>query len=265
MSYLEKEFKTIKVEIIEDGIAQITLNRPKAFNAVNTLLMQENCEILAGIQDDPTVRVFIVTGDDNAFAAGADLKEVSGYSAFQANLFDDLVHRSIFALEDNPKPSIAAVKGLCLGGGLEMALACDMRVISETATLGLPEISIGIYPGGGATQRLPRQLPLGLAKELILTGDFFDGKKAGEYGLANYVVPADEVMEKAMKLAKKIAKKPPLAVRSAKLALNMSMNTDIKTGSYIEQLGWSMLFSSEDQKEGMGAFVEKRKAIFQGK
>ncbi|MDO4540076.1 MAG: enoyl-CoA hydratase-related protein [Syntrophomonadaceae bacterium] len=267
MSFLEKEFKTMKAEMLPDveGVCLVTLNRPKAFNAINDRLLDECLEILTGIQEDPNIKVFIVTGDDNAFAAGADLKQVYAFNGFQARDYDDKVHRTLFALEDNHKPSIAAVRGLALGGGMELTLGCDMRVVSETATMGLPEINIGIFPGGGATQRLPRQVSLGLAKELVYMGDFFDGKKAGEYGLANYVVPAEEVMPLAIKLAKKITRKPPLAIREAKNALNMSMNTDIKTGCRMEQLGWSLCFSSEDQKEGMGAFVEKRKAEFKGK
>lgn len=267
MSFLEKEYKTVKVEMLPDveGVCQVTLNRPKAFNAINATLLDECYEILMGINDDPNIKVFIVTGDDNAFAAGADLKQVFAFNSFEARDFDDKVHRTIFAVEDNHKPSIAAMRGLALGGGMELALSCDLRVVSETSTCGLPEINLGIFPGGGATQRLPRQVSLGLAKELVYTGDFFDGKKAGEYGLVNYVVPAEEVMPMAIKLAKKISRKPPLAIREAKNALNMSMNTDIKTGSRIEQLGWSMCFASEDQKEGMGAFVEKRRAEFKGK
>jgi enoyl-CoA hydratase len=207
----------------------------------------------------------IYTGNENCFAAGADLKAVSSYNAFQARNFLDKVHRGVFAVEDNHKPAIAAVNGLALGGGLEIALACDIRIIADNATLGLPEINLGIFPGGGATQRMPRQTPLGFAKQYVFTGDFFDAATADKIGIANMVVPAAEVMDTAKKMAKKLARKSPLALREAKQSLNNSMNMDIKSGCRFEQIGWSLLFSGEDQKEGMTAFLENRRADFKGK
>jgi enoyl-CoA hydratase len=249
----------------EEGVAILQMNRPKAMNAVNAQLLEETYVALDELEKDPEVKAIIVTGGEKVFAAGADIKAVMGYTAFEARNFIDLVHRTIFKLEDNWKPTIAAVCGFALGGGTELALACDIRVAAENATFGLPEINLGIYPGGGGTQRLPRIVGLGYAKELIFTGDFFDAKKAKEMGMVNYVVPADQVMETAMKLAKKLAKKPPLAMKLAKSAVNNSMNTDIKTGCRLEQEGWAMLFASEDQKECMGAFAEGRKATIKGK
>lgn len=263
-AYKGKEYKTILLHV-EDGIGYLQFNRPKAFNAVNITLLDEAYEALCFYSEDPDVKVIVIYGNEQAFAAGADLKAVNGYNAFEARDFLDKVHRTVFAIEDNHKPVITAVRGLALGGGLELVLASDIRIIAENATLGLPEINLGIFPGAGGTQRFPRSSSIAIAKQYILTGDFFDAQTAYRIGLANEVVAAEEVMEKAKKFARKIAKKGPLALREAKHSINMSMNLDIKAGSRYEQLGWSMLFSSEDQKEGMAAFLESRKAEFKGK
>lgn len=250
---------------VEDGIGYLQFNRPKAFNAVNYKLLLEATEALNFYSEDPEVKAIIVCGNENAFAAGADLKAVVGYTAFEARDFLDKVHLCMFAIEDNHKPTVAAVRGLALGGGLETVMACDIHILADNCTLGLPEINLGIFPGAGGTQRMPRITSMNIAKQYILTGDFFDAATAYRIGLANMVVPAEEVMGAALKMAKKLAKKSPLAIREAKNAVNNSMNTDIKAGCRAEQLAWSMLFSSEDQKEGMKAFLESRKAEFKGK
>ncbi len=265
MSYRDKEYKTMLLSFEDPGIAIIQFNRPKAFNAVNNDFLDDIYEISIGCQEDPEVRCMIYTGNEQAFAAGADLKAVAKYNAFEARNFLDKVHRAIFAVEDNHKPSISAINGLALGGGLEIVLSSDIRVAADNATFGLPEINLGIYPGGGATQRMPRNTSICLAKQYVFLGEFFDAATAEKIGLINYVVPAAEVMDTARKIAKKLCRKSPLALREAKQAINMSMNTDIKSGCRLEQLGWSMLFSGEDQKEGMNAFLENRKANFTGK
>lgn len=265
MSYREREFETVLVSFEDPNIGIIQMNRPKAFNAVNMQLLEDSYDALKGMHEDPEVHVIIVCGNENAFAAGADLRAVAGYNSFEARNFLDMVHKTIFMMEDNHKPIIAAVNGLALGGGLEMVMASDIRVVADNATLGLPEINLGIFPGAGGTQRFPRNSSICLAKQYIYTGDFFDAATAEKMGLVNMVVPADEVMDTAKKFARRISRKSPLAIREAKNAVNMSMNTDIKTGSRMEQLAWSMLFSSEDQKEGMNAFLENRKAEFKGK
>lgn len=265
MSYREKEYKTILVSFEDPGIGIIQLNRPKAFNAVNMQLLEEAFEVLEAMHHDTEVRVIIITGNENAFAAGADLRAVAGYNAFEARDFLDMVHKTVFMIEDNHKPVVAAVNGLALGGGLEMVMACDIRIVADNATLGLPEINLGIFPGAGGTQRFPRSSSICLAKQYIYTGDFFDAATAEKIGLVNMVVPAAEVMDTAKKFAKKMCRKSPLALREAKNAVNASMNLDIKSGSRLEQIAWSMLFSSEDQKEGMNAFLENRKAEFKGK
>lgn len=263
-NYRGIEYETI-LAWVEDGIGYLQFNRPKAFNAVNYKLLLEATEALNFFSDDPEVKAIIICGNENAFAAGADLKAVAGYTAFEARNFLDKVHQCMFAIEDNHKPTIAAVRGLALGGGLETVMACDIHIIAENATLGLPEINLGIFPGAGGTQRFPRITSMNIAKQYILTGDFFDAQTALRIGLANMVVPAEEVMEAAKKMARKLSRKGPLALREAKNAVNMSMNYDIKAGCRAEQVAWSMLFASEDQKEGMNAFLESRKAEFKGK
>jgi len=250
---------------VDNGIGYLQFNRPKAFNAVNYKLLLEATEALNFYSDDPEVKAIIICGNENAFAAGADLKAVVGYNAFEARDFLDKVHLCMFAIEDNHKPTVAAVRGLALGGGLETVMACDIHILADNCTLGLPEINLGIFPGAGGTQRMPRITSMNIAKQYILTGDFFDAAEAYRIGLANMVVPAEEVMGAALKMAKKLARKGPLSMREAKNAINTSMNTDIKAGCRAEQLAWSMLFSSEDQKEGMNAFLESRKAEFKGK
>lgn len=262
--YRGVSYETINASV-ENGIGYLQFNRPKAFNAVNVKLLDESAEVLFAFNEDPDVKVIIIYGNENAFAAGADITAVAKYNAFEARNFLDKVHRTQFAIEDNHKPTIAAVRGLALGGGLEVVMACDIHIIGDNATLGLPEINLGIFPGAGGTQRFPRQAAINIAKQYVFTGDFFDAETAYRIGLANMVVPADEVMETAEKIARKISRKSPLALREAKNAVNMSMNTDIKTGCRMEQIAWSMLFSGEDQKEGMQAFLENRKAEFKGK
>lgn len=265
MSYRDKEYETMLLSFEDPGIAIIQFNRPKAFNAVNDQFLDDLYEIVVGCGEDPEVRCMILTGGEKAFAAGADIKAVARYNAFEARNFLDKVHRAIFALEDNHKPVIAAVNGLALGGGLEIVLASDIRICADNAILGLPEINIGIYPGGGATQRMPRNASICLAKQYVFTGDNFDGAAALKMGLVNMVVPAAEVMDTARKMAKKIARKSPLALREAKQSINNSMNMDIKSGCRAEQIGWSLLFAGEDQKEGMTAFIENRAPLFKGK
>ncbi|HHW61807.1 MAG TPA: enoyl-CoA hydratase/isomerase family protein [Syntrophomonadaceae bacterium] len=262
--YKGKEYETI-LTWVEDSIGFVQLNRPKAYNALNPLLMDEAYDALNRYSADPDIRAIIICGNEKAFAAGADLKAVARYNAFEARDFIDKVHRTLFAVEDNHKPTIGVARGVALGGGLELFLACDIHIVAEDATLGLPEINLGIFPGGGGTQRFPRQAAINIAKQYIFTGDFFDAETAYRIGIANMVVPADEAMDAARKIARKICRKSPLALREAKNAVNMSMNTDIKTGCRMEQIAWSMLFSGEDQKEGMQAFLENRKAEFKGK
>lgn len=258
------EFKTI-ITSVEDGVGIIKLNRPKAMNAINSELLEECCVALDQMQADPEVKTIMAYGGDQVFAAGADIKNFLTYSPMEAWEFIDLVHKTIFKIEDNYKPVVAAINGFALGGGCELAMACDLRVAAENATFGLPEINLGIYPGGGGTQRFARFAGIGRAKEMVLTGNFFDGKRAYEIGLVNVLVPPEEVFETAKKLCKRLGKKSAMALRLAKQAVNNSFNTDIKTGSKFEQDGFALLFSTDDQTECMSAFVEGRKATLTGK
>lgn len=263
-AYRGIEFKNIRAWV-EGDIGYLQFYRPKAMNAVNTALLEEAYEATIMYQNDPQIRVIVVCGTEHSFAAGADIREVQNANPFEAKEFINKVSRNFFALEDHPKPIIAAVRGLALGGGFEVMITCDIVIVAEDAVLGLPEIRLGIFPGGGGTQRLPRCAPINIAKQYIFTGDFISAQEAYRLGIVNMVVPASEVMDEATKMAKKIARKSPLALQAAKQAVNISRDTDIKSGCRMEQLAWSMLFSSEDQKEGMQAFLENRKAEFKGK
>jgi enoyl-CoA hydratase/carnithine racemase len=263
-NYKGKEYKAI-LAWVEDGIGHIKLNRPKSLNSIDFTLLNDSYDVLSLYAEDPEVRCIIISGEENVFAAGADLKALAGYDSFQAYEFLDAVHRTIFAMEDNPKPIIAAVNGLALGGGLELMLACDIRIVADNCTFGFPEISLGIFPGGGGTQRTPRNASICMAKQYIFTGDFFDTETAYRMGLVNMVVPPAEVMDAAKKMARKISRKGALALREAKKCINNSMNLDIKSGSRAEQVSWSMLFASEDKSEGINAFLESRKAEFKGR
>jgi len=250
---------------VEDGIGYLQFNRPKAMNGVNPKMLSEATEVLNAYSADPEVRVIIVCGNEKVFCAGADLPEVSKLNAFEARDYLDGVHRVQTALEDNHKPSIAAIRGLALGGGFEFALSSDIRIAADDATFALPEINLGIMPGGGGTQRWIRSGSICTAKYYTFTGDFFNAQQALQMDLINMVVPAAEVMERAKKIAIKISKKSALALREAKQCINASMSLGIKDGVRFEQVSWAMLFASEDQKEGMGAFLQGRKAEFKGK
>lgn len=263
-AYRGIEFKTIRAWV-EGDIGYLQFYRPKAMNAVNKELMDESYAATMMYQDDPEIKAIIVCGTEQSFAAGADIKEVSNFNPFEARAFIDKVSRNFFAIEDLPKPVIAAVRGLALGGGFEFMLACDIAIVAEDAVMGLPEIRLGIFPGGGGTQRFPRNASICLAKQYIFTGDFVTPAEAFRMGIVNKVVPAKEVLNEAAKLARKIARKSPLALRAAKQAINLSRDTDVRTGTKFEQLAWSLLFSSEDQKEGMQAFLENRKPEFTGR
>lgn len=263
-SYRGISYETV-LAWVDDGIGYLQFNRPNAMNAVNPKMLEESTNILNGYSVDPEVKVIILSGSEHVFCAGADLQEVAAMNPFEANNYLDAVRRSQAAMEDNLKPTVAAVRGLALGGGLEFMLTSDIRIAGDNATFGLPEINLGIMPGGGATQRWLRNATICTAKYYAFTGDFFNAQTALSMGMINMVVPTAEVIDKAVKVAKKIAKKPPLALRELKQNINNSMSVDLKTGLRAEQTSWSMLFASEDQKEGMQAFMENRKAMFVGK
>jgi enoyl-CoA hydratase len=251
---------------VEEGIAILKVNRPKVLNALNRATLLEIQRALKELEKDPGVRVLIITGEgEKAFVAGADISEMAPMNPKEALEFSKLGHETLSLLEEFPSPVIAAVNGYALGGGLELVLACDIILASENARLGLPEVTLGICPGFGGTQRLPRLIGKARAKELIFTGEMIDAKKAYEYGIVNKVVPQDKLLDEAKEIARKIAKNGPLAVRTAKRLVEMGLETSLRNGETMEMEAWANLFATEDQKEGMRAFLEKRKPEFKAR
>ncbi|MCS7012747.1 MAG: enoyl-CoA hydratase-related protein [Chloroherpetonaceae bacterium] len=243
-------------------IALVTFNRPEALNAFNFKLMTELLDALETLDKDPSVHAIVLTGNEKAFAAGADIKEFAARGTAQMLLENPLEKWQ--RIEKLSKPLIAAVSGFALGGGCEIMLMCDMVIASETAKIGLPEINIGVIPGAGGTQRLTRIVGKFKAMELILTGRMIDAKEALELGLVTKVVPATEYLEEAKKLAREIAAKSPVAVRTAKEAIRAALS-GLEEGLAFERKSFYLLFDTEDKKEGMQAFLEKRKPEWKGR
>lgn len=248
---------------VEKFVALIQLNRPKELNALNRQLMTELKDALQQLDADDNVRVIVLTGNEKAFAAGADIKEMADASAI------DMVNRDQFAIWDQikktKKPIIAAVSGFALGGGCELMMHSDLIVASETAKIGQPEIKIGVMPGAGGTQRLTRSLGKAMAMEMVLTGKFISAEEALRSGLINRIVPVELYLQETIKWAKEIAELSPVALKLAKEAILQSFNNSLDEGLLFERKNFYLCFSSEDQKEGMKAFIEKRKAAFKGK
>ena len=244
-------------------IALIQLNRPKELNALNTELMAELRDALKDLDGNEDVRVIIITGDERAFAAGADIKQMADKSAIDMLKIDQF--STWDQIKKTRKPIIAAVSGFALGGGCELAMTCDMIVASETAKFGQPEIKIGVMPGAGGTQRLTKAIGKARAMEMVLTGKFISAEEAYNYGLVNMVVPIELYMEEALKLAGTIAEMSPIAAMLAKESVNRSFETHLDEGLHFERKNFYLAFASEDQKEGMQAFIEKRKPAFKGK
>ena len=254
-------FETILVETHE-RIGLVRLNRPKALNALSRTILSELMQALETFDDDPTIGAMVISGDERAFAAGADIKEMADASAVEMLLRDQI---SIFdRIMRIKKPIIAAVSGWCLGGGNELAMSCDMIVASESARFGQPEINIGVIPGAGCTQRLARTLGKPLAMEMVLNNRTLTAEEALHFGLVNRVVPVERYLDEALQLAGEIAVRAPLAVRLGKEAVNHAFDSFLSDGLADERRAFYMLFASQDQKEGMQAFVEKRKAEWQG-
>lgn len=250
----------------KDGIATITINRPEVLNVLNKETYVEILSRLDDAEKDENVKVVVLTGvGEKAFCAGLDLKTVKEISPVEMVELAKLGHKLTLAIEDLAKPVIAAINGYALGGGLELAMACDIRIASENARLGQPEVNVGLIPGNGGTQRLPRLVGKGIAKELILTGKIIDAKTAQTLGLVNKVVPPEELKSAVEELAKELMGKPPLALKLAKELINISTETDLKIGLAYEAEAVGVLASTEDFREGIRAFLEKRKPEFKGK
>ncbi|MBF0120269.1 MAG: enoyl-CoA hydratase/isomerase family protein [Desulfobacterales bacterium] len=259
MDYTNIIFKT------EENIATITFNRPKALNALNTPLLNEFSNALDEIYKNEAIKVLILTGaGEKAFVAGADITELSKLNALQVKFFLKKGHEIIDKLQMLPIPVIAAINGFALGGGSEIALACDFIYASENSTFGLPEILLGIIPGFGGTQRLPRLVGKNIAKEMIFTGKMISGAEAEKIGMVNKICPKDKLMEEVLNTAKNLAAKGRVALRAAKEAINWGMNSDLATGCAFEIDTCALCVASEDAKEGLSAFLDKRIANFKG-
>jgi enoyl-CoA hydratase len=245
------------------GVALIQLNRPKELNALNPQLMQELRDALHRLDRTEAVRVIILTGNEQAFAAGADIKQMAGKSAVEMLIMDQF--STWDQIRKVKKPLLAAVSGFALGGGCELAMMCDLIVASETARFGQPEIKIGTIPGAGGTQRLTRAVGKAKAMELILTGRFMSAEEAVAYGLAIKVVPVEMLMPEVLALAREMAAHSPIAIQLAKEAVNRAYETHLDEGLAFERKNFYLTFASEDQKEGMQAFIEKRKPDFKGR
>ncbi|RMG81466.1 MAG: enoyl-CoA hydratase [Chloroflexi bacterium] len=249
-------YEYIITEKPAEGVGLIRLNRPKALNALSTPLLHEVGDALRAFDADDSVGAIVLTGDDRAFAAGADIKEMSNTSFSDMLMNGGLIEA--FDFSKITKPIIAAVSGFVLGGGCEIAMMCDMIVASETAVFGQPEINLGIIPGGGGTQRLTRAVGKALAMEIILTDRRLSAQEALHYGLVNRVVAPEVYLQEAIKLAQKVASKSRVAVRIAKEAINKAYELSLREGLEHEVRGFKLLFGTEDRQEGMNAFVEKR-------
>lgn len=247
----------------EDNLATLYINRPKAMNALNRETLLDIKAVVKDVKNDPDVKALIITGvGEKAFVAGADIAYMQNLGVSEARAFSQLGQDIFRMIELMEKPVIAAINGFALGGGCELAMACDIRLAAEHAVFGQPEVGLGVTPGYGGTQRMARLIGAGRAKELIFTGDIIKADEAYWIGLVNHVYPGSELMEQAKKLAKKIARQAPMAVGYSKTAIGKGLQVDIDTGIGMESDLFGMCFATEDQKEGMKAFVEKRKPDF---
>ncbi|MDT7871985.1 MAG: enoyl-CoA hydratase-related protein [Sulfolobaceae archaeon] len=248
----------------EPPLGWIYLNRPDKLNAINEQLMKDLRQAVDELVADDQIRVIIITGLGKAFCAGADISQFKTLNGLTAWEFAKKGRELMDYIENLPKPTIAMINGYALGGGLELAMACDIRIAAEEAQVGLPEITLGIYPGFGGTQRLIRLIGKGKAMEMMMTGDRIPAREAERLGLVNKVVPLTELEKETRNFAIKLAEKPPVALKLVKLLVNQGLDIPILAGLNMESLGWGVVFSTEDAKEGVNAFFEKRKPNFKG-
>lgn len=258
-------FNTLLVERA-DGIATVTLNRPKALNAINQEMTRELGQVVEELERDPAVRVVIITGaGDRAFMAGADITEFQALSAVEALGFSQRIQALYTRIERLPQPTLAAVNGFALGGGCELTQVCDLVIAAETARFGQPEVNLGVLPGAGGTQRLARLVGRHRAKEICLTGEMLDAHEAYRIGLVNRVVPPDQLMAEARALAEKLREKSAVTLRLIKEAIDEGHDLALEAGLAVEAKAWAIAFATEDHAEGVRAFLEKRRAQFKGR
>jgi enoyl-CoA hydratase len=258
-------FETLDVQL-EDGVLRVELARPERVNAINKLMCAELAAVVARATTDSDVRVVLFTGRGRAFCAGADISELAAYTSIREPLDHiSLLQRAYNALEELEKPTLAAIQGFAYGGGLELALCCDFRVVASDAKLGVPEIALGLLPGAGGTQRLSHALPMAVAKRMILLGEALGAEEALAHGLVTRVVEPEQVRDAGMALARTLCALPPLALRVGKMLIHGAAQPALRSGIEAERQGMAFLFATEDRKEGTRAFLEKRKPVFQGR
>lgn len=258
------EFKNILFRK-QEKVGILSINNPESLNALNSAILKEINIAIDMVEADEEVNVLVITGEGKAFVAGADITEMKNLNADEGRSFGKLGSDIFRKIELMEKPVIAAVNGFALGGGCELAMSCDIRIAGEKARFGQPEVSLGITPGFGGTQRLPRLVGIAKAKELIYTGNVISAEEAEKLGLVNKVCSQEELMNETLNLANKIASVAQIAVKYSKTAINRGIETDIETGMSIEKDSFGLCFATEDQKEGMAAFIEKRKSEFQNR
>ncbi len=258
-----KDFKNILVSL-ESNIAILSFNRPEVLNALNTETINELIEAFKAFETESEVRTIIVTGNGKSFVAGADISEMEGKTPEDARQYSELGHSLMDRIQNINKPVIAAINGYALGGGTEIALSCDIRLASDKAQFGLPETILGIIPGWGATQRAARLIGPALTKELIFTGEIITAQRAKKMGLVNRVIPHEDLMDETLKIAQKICEQSSISLSHAKDVINRGLEKTLKEGCRMEVAAFVSCFQTEDQKEGMKAFIEKRKPVFKG-
>lgn len=263
MSYRDKSYETMKLEF-HGEVAVVRFNRPESMNAANVRMSFERLEIYEGLSSDKSVKAVIITGSDDAYCAGGDLAAFVEFDEARALEFAERGMAYQRTLMNMPKPTIAAVAGYAFGGGMENVLLCDLRIAAENAKFALSEINVGIFPGGGGTQRLVQNVSICKAKEMIFIGKPITAEEALACGIVNRVVPLPELMETAMSWARTLCGKAPLALAAAKKMINAAWNCDINAGMRMEIEEWAGIYATSDQKEGMRAFLEKRKPSFTG-
>lgn len=262
---MELNFETLLLEQ-EGAVAVVTINRPKALNSLNEAVLEDLLRLCGQLAHSEAFRAVVLTGaGEKAFVAGADIAHMAQMSPVDALRFAELGHKTLDAIERLPQPVIAAVNGFALGGGMELAMACDILFASENARFGQPEVNIGLMPGFGGTQRLPRRVPFGVAAEILLSGENVTAVEAHRFGLVQRVFPQAELLAEAKKLAQKIAARAPLAVARTKKAMHAVWQNHFSDGNMLERQLFSELFATADQKEGLGAFLQKRTPTYTGK